>query len=145
LLPGLAIPPFILLRPLQRLHPVFLQHERRIEMRSQRLRLVILLLVLSALLLGCIIGSSKPVPKEPLTWKLVGVGDCTGHDEDGFTEGAFPYDSKAQAGYTAVCWDTVNYTNQGQPDRAFCTYKKIAYSDCTGGGNPGEMYTAVSK
>lgn len=114
-------------------------------MKSQRLRSVIFLLVLSVFLFGCIIGSSAPKPDGPMTWKLAGVGDCAGHDDGGFTEGAFPDDSKALPGFTAVCWDTVNYTHQGYVDRAFCTYKKIAYSDCTGGENPGEMYIPVSR
>lgn len=77
-----------------------------------------------------------------MTWKLVKVGDCTGLDEE-TTEGSIPDDSKAKAGYTAVCWDGIEYDNKFNPGKAFCTYKKIEVNKCTGDENPGEMYQAV--
>jgi hypothetical protein len=77
-----------------------------------------------------------------MAWKLVGIGDCTGQDQ-ATTDGATPDNSKAKAGYTAVCWDGVNYSNKNNPGKAFCTYKNVAYNTCTGGVNAGEMYTAI--
>lgn len=114
------------------------------KLRSRR-SLLVCLLILTIFLISCRIGSSTPATDGPLTWKLIGYGDCEGHDDGGTTEGALPDDAKALPGYTAVCWDSVTYNNQIHPGRAFCTYKKIEYGDCTGGENRGEMYTAVAE
>ena len=68
-------------------------------------------------------------------WRLVGTGDCPGRDIAGST-GPNPDPGKctdAVSGHTAVCW------SQG------CTYKDIETSSCTGGANPGRMYTCDSQ
>jgi hypothetical protein len=65
------------------------------------------------------------------TWQLVGVGDCPGRDVSG-SAGAKPDGAKCNAsfaGNTAVCW------------ASGCTYKDVATAACTGGANPGQMYT----
>ena len=67
------------------------------------------------------------------TWQAVGTGDCAGRDV-AFTRGAAPEAGKCDAkfvGYTAVCW------------AHGCTYKSLATSACTGGANPGQMYTCA--
>jgi hypothetical protein len=64
-------------------------------------------------------------------WQAVGVGDCPGRDLAG-SSGTTPEPSRCYTGsaaQTAVCWP------QG------CTYKSVATSACSGGANPGQMYT----
>ena len=64
-------------------------------------------------------------------WKSVGTGDCPGRDVSR-SSGPNPDPAKCTdnvRGQTAVCWDQV------------CTYKNIATGSCTGGVNPGRMYT----
>jgi hypothetical protein len=64
-------------------------------------------------------------------WRLVGTGDCPGRDVGGST-GSVPVDVRCDAsfyGYTAVCWS------------GNCTYKNVPTGSCTGGANPGRMYT----
>jgi hypothetical protein len=64
-------------------------------------------------------------------WQSVGTGDCPGRDVAS-SKGPNPDPAKctdAVRGQTAVCW------GQG------CTYKNIATGSCTGGVNPGRMYT----
>ena len=68
------------------------------------------------------------------TWQSVGVGDCPGRDVSG-SRGPKPEAAKCDAsfaGNTAVCWATG------------CTYKSVATAACTGGANPGQMYTCVA-
>lgn len=77
---------------------------------------------------------SSRAPEATARWQAVGVGDCAGRDVAGST-GQAPDPSKchlAFAGQTAVCWPTG------------CTYKSIATRACTGGANPGQMYTCVA-
>src|SRR5450759_5003491 len=65
------------------------------------------------------------------TWQAVGVGDCPGRDVAG-SRGPSPEAGKCDAsfaGHTAVCW------------AHGCTYKNVATGACTGGANPGQMYT----
>jgi hypothetical protein len=65
------------------------------------------------------------------TWQPVGVGDCPGRDVAG-SRGPAPEAAKCDAsfaGMTAVCWTSG------------CTYKNVATAACTGGANPGQMYT----
>jgi hypothetical protein len=67
-------------------------------------------------------------------WQLVGTGDCPGRDTAG-SSGTTPDPSKCNtgtAGQTAVCWP------QG------CTYKSVETAACTGGANPGQMYTCTA-
>jgi hypothetical protein len=67
-------------------------------------------------------------------WQAVGVGDCPGRDVSG-SAGSSPDPSKCNAnfaGQTAVCWTTG------------CTYKNVATPACTGGANPGQMYTCAA-
>jgi hypothetical protein len=64
-------------------------------------------------------------------WHSVGTGDCPGRDVASST-GPYPDPAKcndAVRGQTAVCWDRN------------CTYKNIQTGSCTGGVNPGRMYT----
>jgi hypothetical protein len=64
-------------------------------------------------------------------WRGVGTGDCPGRDVASST-GPNPDPGKctaAFAGFTAVCW-----ANN-------CTYKNVPTAQCTGGANPGRMYT----
>ncbi|MBN2573317.1 MAG: hypothetical protein JXP73_02015 [Deltaproteobacteria bacterium] len=68
------------------------------------------------------------------TWQPVGIGDCPGRDVAGSRSPA-PDPAKCDAnfvGFTAVCWTTG------------CTYKNVATAACTGGPNPGQMYTCVA-
>ena len=68
------------------------------------------------------------------TWQPVGVGDCSGRDVAG-SRGPIPEAGKCDAsfaGYTAVCWANG------------CTYKSLATGSCTGGANPGQMYTCAA-
>jgi hypothetical protein len=68
------------------------------------------------------------------TWQPVGVGDCPGRDVAG-SRGPLPEAGKCDAsfaGYTAVCW------------AGGCTYKNVATGSCTGGANPGQMYSCVA-
>jgi len=109
------------------------------------LPLIISLVVLAVFLAGCETTSSNPAPAPPMTWELVGIGDCPGLDEERTDDSSMPDDSKAKVGYTAVCWDGINYTNENNPGKVFCTYKKITYDQCSGGENPGEMYTAETQ
>jgi hypothetical protein len=119
-------------------------------MKQQYIKPLVLCLVsLVVVQMSCTLSSSQKEPAQPepassMTWKLVGTGDCTGYDDPETTDGSLPDDSRAKAGYTAVCWDAVTYNNKLNPGKAFCTYKKIAYTSCKGGDNTGEMYTAVA-
>jgi len=64
-------------------------------------------------------------------WRLVGTGDCPGRDIAQST-GSIPAKGRCNAafsGYTAVCWS------------GNCTYKNVPAGSCTGGVNPGKMYT----
>ena len=77
---------------------------------------------------------AAPPPAASGTWQLVGTGDCPGRDVAG-SAGAKPDAGKCNAsfaGNTAVCWATG------------CTYKSVATAACTGGANPGQMYTCVA-
>jgi hypothetical protein len=68
------------------------------------------------------------------SWQAVGVGDCPGRDVAG-TAGPNPDPGKCNAsfaGQTAVCWSTG------------CTYKTVATGSCSGGANPGQMYTCAA-
>ena len=70
-------------------------------------------------------------PEGPGKWQSVGTGDCPGRDIAG-SKGPNPDPAKctdAVRGQTAVCW------GHG------CTYKSIPTDSCTGGANPGRMYT----
>ena len=84
----------------------------------------------------CVAAASPPPAAPPPAggaWQLVGVGDCPGRDVAG-SAGAKPDAAKcnaAFAGNTAVCWATG------------CTYKTVATAACTGGANPGQMYTCA--
>lgn len=63
----------------------------------------------------------------------MGIGDCPGRDVAG-TSGPNPDPSKCNpnfAGNTAVCWTTG------------CTYKNVSTGACTGGANPGQMFTCI--
>ncbi len=65
------------------------------------------------------------------TWAPVGTGDCPGSDVAG-TTGPTPDPARCTAGFagfTAVCW------------AGNCTYKNVATPKCTGGSNPGRMYS----
>gem|GEM_PF-3469292 len=65
------------------------------------------------------------------TWQSAGTGDCLGHDV-GFSRGNGPEAGRCDAkfvGLTAVCW------------AHGCTYKSVKTASCTGGINPGQMYT----
>jgi len=78
----------------------------------------------------------RPDPGAPHTsaWQSVGIGDCPGRDVAG-TSGPTPDPSKCDsnfAGNTAVCWATG------------CTYKNVVTGACTGGANPGQMYTCAA-
>ena len=75
--------------------------------------------------------NSKTYPVNIGNWQSVGTGDCPGRDVSN-SSGPNPDPAKCTdnvRGQTAVCWD------QG------CTYKNIATGSCTGGVNPGRMYT----
>lgn len=64
-------------------------------------------------------------------WRGVGTGDCPGRDV-GSSTGPNPVAGRCTpqfAGFTAVCWGNS------------CTYKNIPTAQCTGGANPGRMYT----
>jgi len=79
-------------------------------------------------------AAATPVAKPAGNWQAVGLGDCSGRDVAG-TPGPSPDPSKCNAsfaGQTAVCWTTG------------CTYKKVATNACTGGANPGQMYTCAA-
>jgi hypothetical protein len=76
-------------------------------------------------------------------WQSSGVGDCTGRDI-GSTSGDTPDPAQAVEGRTAICWDGKTYSNRNNPGAAFCNYKSVARPQCTGGGNPGKAYTAVT-
>lgn len=70
----------------------------------------------------------------PPSWQAVGVGDCPGRDVAG-SSGPNPDPGRCNAGFagqTAVCWATG------------CTYKSVATAACTGGANPGQMYTCAA-
>jgi hypothetical protein len=76
--------------------------------------------------------AAAPQPTGP-TWQAMGVGDCPGRDVSG-SAGSNPDPSKcnaAFAGQTAVCWTTG------------CAYKNVATAACTGGANPGQLYTCA--
>ncbi len=69
--------------------------------------------------------------QQPGNWRLVGTGDCPGRDVGGST-GSVPVAERCDAnfsGFTAVCWS------------GNCTYKNVPTGSCTGGANPGQMYT----
>ncbi|MCK6685526.1 MAG: hypothetical protein L6R30_24265 [Thermoanaerobaculia bacterium] len=64
-------------------------------------------------------------------WREVGTGDCTGSDV-GSSQGPNPEANRcspATAGLTAICWGS------------WCTYKNVPARSCTGGANPGRMFT----
>ena len=66
-------------------------------------------------------------------WQSVGTGDCPGRDVSN-SRGPNPDPAKCNdrfRGLTAVCWS-------GE-----CTYKNIETAACTGGANPGRMYTCA--
>ena len=68
-------------------------------------------------------------------WQSVGTGDCPGHDVAG-SSGPNPDGGKCSAsfsGFTAVCWANG------------CTYKNVPTASCTGGANPGRMYTCTPR
>jgi len=79
-------------------------------------------------------GAQAPVPQPAgPTWQAMGVGDCPGRDVSG-SAGTSPDPSKcngAFVGQTAVCWTTG------------CAYKSVATAACTGGANPGQLYTCA--
>jgi hypothetical protein len=89
----------------------------------------------------CAVPAAPPTPApapapQPTggAWQAVGVGDCPGRDVAG-SSGSNPDPSKctaAFAGQTAVCWATG------------CTYKNVVTSACSGGANPGQMYTCTA-
>jgi hypothetical protein len=82
----------------------------------------------------CAATASAPTPAGG-GWQSVGLGDCPGRDVAG-TSGPNPDASKCNAsfaGNTAVCWTTG------------CTYKNVATASCTGGANPGQMYTCGAR
>jgi len=77
---------------------------------------------------------SGPAASPPPAWQPVGVGDCPGRDVAG-SAGSTPDPSKCDGGFagnTAVCWSSG------------CTYKSVATAACTGGANPGQMFTCAS-
>ena len=85
-------------------------------------------------------AATTPVPSPPPPpptgggWQAVGIGDCPGRDVAG-SSGPSPDPSKCGAnfaGNTAVCWATG------------CTYKNVTTGSCTGGANPGQMYTCTA-
>jgi hypothetical protein len=64
----------------------------------------------------------------------VGIGDCQGREVAG-TAGPTPDPSKCNGGFagnTAVCW------------ASGCSYKDVPTASCTGGANPGQMYTCAA-
>ena len=64
-------------------------------------------------------------------WQSVGMCYCTGKDIDR-SNGPTPDPAKCRVGSgvkTAVCWST------------WCTYKTEPVSTCSGGANPGQMYS----
>jgi hypothetical protein len=78
--------------------------------------------------------NSKTYPVSIGNWRSVGTGDCPGRDVAN-SAGPNPDPAKctnAVRGQTAVCWGQV------------CTYKNIATGSCTGGANPGRMYTCAT-
>lgn len=88
---------------------------------------------LAKLVVGCVVLWTMPATAG--TWTLVGTGDCPGRDVAGST-GPTPLASKCDAkfaGFTAVCW------------AGNCTYKNVATAACTGGANPGKMYTCSAE
>ena len=92
--------------------------------RAQFISLVLLLLWISTLW-------GQP---QPGNWRLVGTGDCPGRDV-GQSSGSNPVVVRCDAsfdGYTAVCWS------------GNCTYKNVPTGACTGGANPGRMYTCIA-
>jgi hypothetical protein len=76
------------------------------------------------------------------SWVRVGTGDHPGQDVDS-SEGAVPDPRKARTGYTAFCWDGIQYNNKYNPGRAFCTYKNLPFDKIAGGTNIGVMYKGV--
>ncbi len=77
--------------------------------------------------------AATPAPSAA-AWQAVGIGDCPGRDVAG-SSGSNPDPAKcnaAFAGQTAVCWATG------------CTYKSVTTGACTGGANPGQMYTCTA-
>jgi len=63
----------------------------------------------------------------------MGTGDCPGRDVAS-SPGPNPDGAKCNAafnGFTAVCWN------------GNCTYKNVVTASCTGGANPGRIYTCV--
>jgi hypothetical protein len=80
---------------------------------------------------GTPVGTPTTPPSTVGGWRSVGTGDCPGRDVASST-GPNPDPGKctaAFAGFTAVCW-----ANN-------CTYKNVPTAQCTGGVNPGRMYT----
>ena len=76
---------------------------------------------------------APPAPQPPPSgvWQPVGIGDCPAPNVAS-SAGARPDPAKCDAGsagLTAVCWTSG------------CSYKSVATAACTGGSNPGQMYT----
>lgn len=74
---------------------------------------------------------SPPPPPSIGNWRSAGSGDCPDGDVASST-GSNPDPAKCNAsfkGFTAVCWDDG------------CTYKNVTATSCTGGANPGRMFT----
>jgi hypothetical protein len=74
--------------------------------------------------------------------KLREGADCSGLDV-GETPTVVPAAGNCTSDLiTAVCWDGTVFRNptskNGSP--AWCTYKRVAAEDCTGGGRPGIVY-----
>lgn len=75
--------------------------------------------------------AASPALAQQGVWQTVGIGDCPGRDvasSRGFVPDPVRCDP-ASAGHTAVCW------------KDGCTYKNVPTAQCTGGANPGNMYT----
>ena len=76
-----------------------------------------------------------------LQWTVHGVGDCSGRDV-GNSGGATPQDSFCgpnTSGQIAVCWDGATHRHPNRPG-AWCTYKNVSVTACSGGGAPGRVY-----
>lgn len=95
----------------------------------------------------CSGGRNPGVMYEPglvfkVRWEKVATGDCTGRDYTQ-TDGDTPVASYATPNTTAVCWDGKAYSNKNAPGKAFCTYKNVTSTQCSGGSNVGIMYKSV--
>ena len=89
---------------------------------------------------------SAPIPGSTWSWEAVKPSDCSGFDTGFESNGFQPVPSEAKRGEIAICWDGKNYNNNFKNSgKAWCTYKTVDVSACTGGGNAGIMYRAVQK